>query len=333
MYKIIKEYNAETKLAEKDGCFYILKRINLDDVPLIKKLESINNPNVVKFYGTYATENGFYAVEEYINGVTLSDYVERNGALNDGDAVNVALGICNGLKAVHRLGIVHRDINPNNIMLDSYGTVKIIDFGISRTYKAATGSDTHILGTYGYAAPEQYGFTQTSSRADIYSLGVLINYIKTLCLPNERLADEPFGEIVKKCIQIDEKNRFSSVEDIAKALMGKRAVANSIIPGFRKGIFWHKAVASVYYFLFLFVFIIYLVPTNGQTLSFTLFWLSFIFFLLGVPVLIFTDFLDWSKRFSLLKNLNPKQKKIAPIVTGIIYEAAAFLTFIILYMP
>ncbi|MBR6391869.1 MAG: serine/threonine protein kinase [Eubacterium sp.] len=332
MYSVIKEYNPETKLAENEGRLYILKRIGLDEVPLIKKLESINCANVVRFYGTFAAENEFYAVEEFINGVTLYEYVEKNGALNEETAVNVALAVCNGLKEVHNLGIVHRDINPGNVMIDGYGTVKIIDFGISRTQKGASGSDTHILGTRGYAAPEQYGFTQTSSRADIYSLGVLINYITTLSMPNERLADGRLGEIVKKCTQIDENNRYSTVDEVIAALRGKSSVAKSVVPGFRKNVLWHKIVAVIYYAFFFVAMIAYIPPTKGQPLSYNIYWLSFVVFVIGAPVPIATDFLNWSKHVKAFKSFSETQKRLAPIVTGAVYSIAAVLIFIIIDM-
>ena len=175
MYSIIKSINDETKLADCDGVLYILKKITLDEVELVKKLMGINCENVVKFYGTTAIDGDFYAVEEYINGVTLKAYVEKKGALSDEDVQNVAVSVCNGLSAVHSLGIVHRDINPNNIMLDGYGVVKIIDFGISRTYKPEMRADTQILGTQGYAAPEQYSVEMWQSTAtDVYALAAVL---------------------------------------------------------------------------------------------------------------------------------------------------------------
>ena len=232
---------------------------------------------IVDLIGLVADEYAEYLpldeYEEYVNGVTLEEYISKKGALPDEEVRSIALGICNGLRAVHSIGIVHRDINPNNVMLDSNGIVKIIDFGISRTYKAETHKDTHILGTQGYAAPEQYGFAQTGATADIYSLGVLINYMKTLALPGEALTQGTFRPIVEKCTKIDETLRYSSVEELSAAIEGRHIPEKSRAPGFRSNVWWHKLIASVYYLLVAFFYVAYLAPTEGVDYSENIFFL------------------------------------------------------------
>lgn len=145
-YEILKEMNPRMKLAMADGSLYVLKEIGLEDTEMYQKLIRLDCKNIVRFYDTVAQDGRFYAVEEFINGGnTLREYMERRGPLSDLETKNIALQICNGLKQVHKLGIVHRDINPNNIMLAADGTVKIIDFGISRTVKRNQSCDTEIL--------------------------------------------------------------------------------------------------------------------------------------------------------------------------------------------
>ena len=214
-YEILKEMNPRMKLALADGSLYVLKEIGLEDTELYQKLIRLDCKNIVRFYDTVAQNGRFYAVEEFINGgSTLREYMERRGPLSDLETKNIALQICNGLKQVHKLGIVHRDINPNNIMLAADGTVKIIDFGISRTVKRNQSCDTEILGTHGFTAPEQFGFHQTGPKADIYSMGVLINVMATGCLPGVQLVNGWLSEIVLKCTQIDETNRYRNMDDL-----------------------------------------------------------------------------------------------------------------------
>ena len=125
-YEILKEMNPHMKLAIADGSLYVLKEIGLEDTEMYQKLIRLDCKNIVRFYDTVAQDGRFYAVEEFINGgSTLRAYMERRGPLSDLETKNIALQICNGLKQVHKLGIVHRDINPNNIMLAADGTVKI----------------------------------------------------------------------------------------------------------------------------------------------------------------------------------------------------------------
>ena len=160
-YEILKEMNPRMKLAIADGSLYVLKKIGLEDTEMYQKLIRLDCKNIVRFYDTVAQDGRFYAVEEFINGgSTLREYMERRGPLSDLETKNIALQICNGLKQVHKLGIVHRDINPNNIMLTADGTVKVIDFGISRTVKRNQSCDTEILGTQGLPHRSNSAFTK-----------------------------------------------------------------------------------------------------------------------------------------------------------------------------
>ena len=116
--------------------------------------------------------------------------------------------ICKGLKCLHKLNIIHRDISQGNIILKDDGTIKIIDFGISRIKKENKSSNTSILGTAGFAALEQFGFRQTDERADIFSIGVLMNLMLTGELPGIKIYDKSEGvrRIILKCIEIGPLN-------------------------------------------------------------------------------------------------------------------------------
>lgn len=310
MYNVLKNINETTMLVEKENFIYIAKVISLEDVPMYKMLMTINNPNIVGFFGTDVINDRFCIIEEYVQGITLEQYYNANrSSITDNDIVNIILQVCNGLEAVHNNGIVHRDINPSNIMITGNGTVKIIDFGISRINKNNQQTDTHILGTQGYAAPEQFGFAQTSAKADIYSLGVLINYLKTGYIPNAVHADGWLGDVVNKCTQIDETKRYSNISDLVGALSKKGHLLRffSIVPGFRKKIWWHILIASLYYISF--VFFTYIMIDMAESLRMTICYFMVDIFLLGMPVPILTNFLDWTNRLSFVRN-NSRSTKI-----------------------
>ena len=103
------------------------------------------------------------------------------------EARRITKELCQGLWVLHSMGAVHRDIKPENVILRGSEAV-LIDFDASRLYKDESDGDTRILGTTGYAAPEQYGITQSDQRADIYSLGVLLNIMITGEHPSKKLA-------------------------------------------------------------------------------------------------------------------------------------------------
>ncbi len=332
MYRIIQELNETTKLATYDNCVYVLKRISLSDIDIIKRLMSVNCPNIVRFLGFCEIGGVFYAVEEYISGVTLKKYIEIRGALDEATVRNVSIAVCSALAQVHSLGIVHRDINPNNIMIDNTGVVKVIDFDISRITSPYKPSDTQILGTQGYAAPEQYGFSQTNYKADVYSLGVLINYMLTLRMPNEKIADSYFTPIILKCIEIDENNRYSSVEEIMLDIDRKRVRKNIMrsIPGFRSNKTANKIIAICYY-IFFFILEAAALDMPDSSLGFRISAAIWVFFYFGLPVLIAFDFMNYLERLPFTRYALPKSKR--GWIVFFIFLSLLIGTLIILLSP
>ena len=304
MYEIIKSFNETTKLAMKENRVYVLKNILFDETDMYRKLLSINNENIVKIYDITLVENEFYVVQEHIQGETLSDYIEKHGCMSDDEIRNIILQVCNGLETIHALGIVHRDINPNNIMLDENGCIKIIDFGISRVKKTNQSKDTQLLGTQGFAAPEQYGFTQTDFQSDIYSVGVLMNYLKTGKLPSEQIANGVYASVILKCTQMDMHDRYQNVTELVSDISKKRRWSKIIrsIPGFRKDVWWHKLIASFYY---VFSILMIVAPTSTDSANkfrYETIWriAAFLFFVVPVPV--FLNFGGWLDKWSFTKN-------------------------------
>lgn len=327
-YEIIKSINEKTKIAVSENDMYVLKEIPLSDTEMYKKLMKLNCTNVIRFFDTVAIDGKFYVVEEYVNGITLENYIDTAGCLDEEHTKQIILQVCAGLKEIHKLGIIHRDINPNNIMIASDGTVKIIDFGISRTVKANKSHDTEILGTQGFTAPEQFGFRQTNAKADIYSVGVLINYMRTKQLPSERLTNGWLSEIVLKCTQIDEINRYGNIDDLVSSINKKNRTKHFFksIPGFRKGIWWHYIIAVAYYAALAFFLLVAL--ATGKNLLDTL--LTFGFFFLGfaMPVPILTNYCNWTNRFSFIKNKTKPRKIMLQLAISGVFVISAFACII-----
>ena len=121
---------------------------------------------------------------EYVSGEDLKCLIRRVGQLTIGKAVAIAKQICEGLAEAHRLGVIHRDLKPQNIMIDRDGHVRIMDFGIARSM-AREGPDRSqaIVGTPDYMSPEQIEGKETDHRTDIYSLGVILYEMLTGRLP------------------------------------------------------------------------------------------------------------------------------------------------------
>lgn len=146
----------------------------------------MNNPNIVNIYDSgeedIPTSNGGhervpYLVMEYVKGQTLRDIIKVNGALSQRDAEQVMLGVLNALEYSHRMGVIHRDIKPGNIMISEQGVVKVMDFGIARALddSAATMTKSQgVVGTAQYLSPEQARGETVDMRSDLYSAGCVL---------------------------------------------------------------------------------------------------------------------------------------------------------------
>ncbi len=297
-FDTVKSFNKITSLIKSENTFRVMKQISKEDVELNKKIRSIKNKHIAAVFNIVESDGKYFVIEEYVDGITLDEYLKSGKEINDYIVSNIIKSVCDGLGALHAKGIVHRDINPNNIILGSDG-VKIIDFGICRTVKLAKSNDTEILGTQGYAAPEQFGFKQSGTRADIYAVGVLINVMLTGHFPNEGISKGIFYPIIKKCTAIDENDRYQDVSQLVFAIDNALKNKSSIIlPGFRTGVLWKKIVASVYYVV-AGLFSVLMCISSFNTLQNAIFTTNFLLFGLWIPIPIATNYRDWLGRFKL----------------------------------
>lgn len=192
-------------VSDKNGRLFVRKNVRIDRL-LAEKLKGISSPYIVKFIEFGEDNDGAYVIEEYVEGVTAA---ERS--FTKKQAVKILIELCDALDALHSAKIVHRDIKPSNIIITKDEHIKLIDFDASRIEKVVKDRDTQILGTEGFAPPEQFGFSQTDSRSDIYSFGVTMNL-----LLGENSA--PFNKIIKKCKALDPDDRYDSISAVKTAI-------------------------------------------------------------------------------------------------------------------
>ena len=155
-------------------------------------------------------------LEEYIQGDTL-DFLLKDTLLTAKETREIVTQVCQALWVLHSLGAIHRDVKPDNIILRGDKAV-LIDFDAARLYKPEEDTDTQVLGTAGFAAPEQYGLSQSDTRTDIYATGILINVMLTGEHPSKKLAEGRMGRIVTRCTQVNPKKRYQSVLQLMEAL-------------------------------------------------------------------------------------------------------------------
>ena len=188
--------------------FYVMKERDLRVAEIYRRLKNIKSPYLPEIYHAVEYDGKFFIVEEFIQGRTLYEILNRNNGLGEKKTAEIFKQLCDALKILHAQKIIHRDIKPSNIMITKTGGIKLIDFSISRITKENHETDTDFLGTRGYAPPEQYGFGQTDSRSDIYSVGVTI----------QRILGKNYSgwleKIISRCTKLDPEDRYQSVNEL-----------------------------------------------------------------------------------------------------------------------
>ena len=198
-----------------DGKLYIRKEHKTYDKSVysyIKDNPISNIPKIIKM----CESNGYLVIiEEFIDGKTIEEILE-DGPIAEEMAIKYALNICYTLCQLHNAvpPIIHRDIKPSNVMITDDGRAFLIDINVAKCYSEGEIEDTMLLGTRTYAAPEQFGcgLKASSTKTDIYGLGILLNVMVTGKLPKEELAKGKVGEIVEKCISLEPAERYTDQE-------------------------------------------------------------------------------------------------------------------------
>jgi len=209
----------------------------------LKLARNVSHRNICRMYDLGEEENAYYITMEYIAGENLKSTIRRVEKLTIGKAISIAKQVCEGLTEAHRLGVIHRDLKPGNIMIDSEGNACILDFGIARSLKTKGMTDAGIMiGTPEYMSPEQAEGEEADQRSDIYSLGIILFEMITGSVPfkgetplsvaMKHKSEEPpdpreinaqipedLSRVILRCMEKDKEKRYQSAEEVRSELV------------------------------------------------------------------------------------------------------------------
>ena len=229
----------------------------LKEANIMKKLDHPTLPRIVDIIDQDST---IYIVMDYIEGESLNRVLDAYGAQPQDAVIEWAKQLSEVLDYLHtrKPPVIYRDMKPANIMLKPDGTIRLIDFGIAREYKEGSTGDTEIIGTRGYAAPEQFGEKgQTDARTDIYSLGVTLYHLVT----GKNPAEPPYEIypirhwnpnlssglewLIQKCTQLNPNDRFQSCAEVIYVLNNLDKFVSTYKHKLRSKLNWFIASVSV----------------------------------------------------------------------------------------
>ena len=244
-----KVYRVEDKKIKEEVALKLIKPEIASDKKTIERFSNelkiarkIAHRNVCRMYDLGEEKGTHYITMEYVPGEDLKRLIRKVGQFHTAKTVSIAKQVCEGLAEAHRLGVVHRDLKPQNIMIDKDGNARIMDFGIARSVggKGITGAGV-MIGTPEYMSPEQAEVKEVDQRSDIYSIGVILYEMTTGQLPfvgdtplavamkhkGEAPQDprelnpqipEDLNHLILKCLEKDKERRYQSPEELLSEL-------------------------------------------------------------------------------------------------------------------
>ena len=197
------------------GKIAVKKCMDIGQKPVYDFLKNHCSRYTPEIYECVENAQQLIVIEQYIEGQNLEDFLSE-GRITEKESCGIICSLCRALEPLHTADppVACRDLKPENIMVTPQNSVMLIDFDIARMVSPGRQRDTVVMGTEGFAAPEQFGRRQSDARSDIYALGTILNYCILQKFPVEKIVDGKLGDIVRRCIAVNPEERYQSVAEL-----------------------------------------------------------------------------------------------------------------------
>lgn len=296
----------------QDGQLYVKKHIQSFTPNIYRQLLEDPVENTPRIYGIWEDPDTppapgarpLILIEEYLPGHTLLERLRDEGPFSEKVCIQIGMDLCRILTRLHsrKNPIIHRDIKPSNVMLLPDGSLRLIDFSAAKAVSGPENRDTVLIGTAGFAAPEQYGFSASTPQTDLYALGVLLNILLTGALPWEQQAEGRLRGIISRCLKMDPKHRYAGAWELHGALKkAKQQRIPWLPPGFRS-LRWYTMIPALLWYVFVFIFA-FRADVSAETDPFVRFYTRMTFLLMGLlPTFFYGNYLDIRRLFPLMRS-------------------------------
>lgn len=199
---------------------YLKKTLRVYNLAVYEQLFKHPVKNIPRIYAMYEHDNLLTIIEEYVSGDTLQEVIDLCGSVSESDAISYSIKLCDILIALHSQNpvLIHRDIKPSNVILTEDERIILIDLNAARQCISEKERDTRLIGTEGYAAPEQFGFGNSSCQTDIYAVGNLIRALIDLDNNSSMKVSPKLSSVINKCLEMNPKDRYHSAMLLKAAL-------------------------------------------------------------------------------------------------------------------
>ncbi len=226
-YEEVTVLNQEHKVSvvrhRENGRIFLKKIMPVYNLAVYEQLYRVPISNIPRIYALYEDKDNhtLTVIEEYISGRTLQEILDTSGPLPEATVTEYGIRLCDILNDLHKATpmIIHRDIKPSNVILTDDGRLVLIDLNAAKHCDPEKSRDTRLLGTEGYAAPEQFGFGASIPQTDLYALGVMMATLLTGDEKSRSIPDGKLSDIIRKCTKLDPADRYQNARELRSALI------------------------------------------------------------------------------------------------------------------